>query len=81
MAACGANQEMLANPQDTFAARLERLVLPGGRLNPRCTSYRWLNRQLSDDSPDVERPRVWANRLAAWSQRPFAALSQSNPWH
>lgn len=71
LAACGASQEILANPQDTFAARVERLVLPGGQFNPRCTSYRWLNRQLSEDSPDVERPQVWANRLSAWSQQPF----------
>jgi hypothetical protein len=71
LAACGANQEILANPEDTFAARLEQLVLPGGQPNPRCTTYRWLHRQLREDSPDVERPRVWTNRLPAWSQRPF----------
>lgn len=71
LAACGANQEILANPATGFAARLEQLVLPGGQFNPHCTSYRWLNRQLREDSPDVERPRVWTNRLSAWSRRPF----------
>jgi hypothetical protein len=71
LAACGANQEILANPATGFAARLEQLVLPGGQANPRCTTYRWLNRQLREDSPDVELPRVWTNRLSAWSRRPF----------
>ena len=75
LAACGANQQTLANPAEGFVSRLERLVLPGGQPNPRCTSYRWLNRQLRQDTPDVERPRVWANRLSAWSQRPFHPAS------
>jgi tetratricopeptide (TPR) repeat protein len=58
LAACGANQQVLANPAEGFAARLEQLVLPDGQPNPRCTSYRWLNWQLRQDSPDVERPGV-----------------------
>jgi hypothetical protein len=76
LAACGANQQTLANPTEGFVSRLEQLVLPGGQPNPRCTTYRWLNRQLRADSPDVERPRVWANRLCAWSRRPFHPASR-----
>jgi Caspase domain len=71
LAACGADQQILANPATGFAARLEQLVLRDGKPNPACTSYRWLNWQLRQDSPDVERPRVWTNSLSAWSQRPF----------
>ena len=83
LAACGANQEILANPATGFAARLEQLVLPGGQFNPLSTSYGWLNRQLREDSPDVERPRVWTNRLAAWSWPPFhprPARNAGPPW-
>lgn len=78
LAACGANQQVLANPAEGFVNRLEQLVLPGGQPSPRCTSYRWLNRQLRQDTPDVERPRVWTNRLAAWSQRPFHPVSRQH---
>ena len=77
LAACGANQQILANPAEGFVTRLEQLVLPGGQPNPRCTSYRWLNRQLRQDTPDVERPGVWTNHLAAWSQRPFHPLADN----
>jgi len=80
LAACGANQEILANPATGFAARLEQLILPGGQFNPHCTSYRWLNRQLRQDTPDVERPRVWANRLSAWSWRPFHPAGRQQPF-
>ena len=71
LAACGANQQVLANPAEGFVARLEQLVLPGGQPNPRCTSYRWLNRQPRQDTPDMERLSVWTNRLSAWSRGPF----------
>jgi hypothetical protein len=71
LAACGADQQVLANPAEGFVTRLEQLVLPGGQPNPLCTTYRWLNRQLRQDTPDVERPRVWTNHLPAWSRRPF----------
>lgn len=72
VAACGADQQILARPTTGFAARLERLVIPGGRRNPHCASYTWLDTQLRLDSPDVERPRVWTNEAAAWAERPFA---------
>ena len=75
LAACGANQQTLANPAEGFVTRLEQLVLPGGQPNPRCTTYRWLHRQLRQDTPDVERPRVWTNRLSAWSRQPFHPAS------
>jgi len=78
LATCGADQQVLANPAEGFVARLEQLVLPGGQPNPRCTSYRWLHRQLRQDTPDVERPRVWTNRLSAWSQRPFHPVSRQH---
>ena len=71
LAACGEEQEILANPATGFAARLEQLVLRDGQPNPACTSYLWLNRQFRRDSPDVERPQVWTNRPSVWSQRPF----------
>ena len=80
LAACGANQQILANPAEGFVTRLEQLVLPGGQPNPRCTSYRWLNRQLRQDTSDVERPQVWANRPAAWSQRPFHPAGRQQPF-
>jgi hypothetical protein len=75
LAACGADQEILAYPATGFAARLEQLVLAGGQPNPACTSYLWLNRQFRRDSPDVERPLVWTNRPFVWSQRPFRPIS------
>ena len=75
LAACGADQEILAHPATGFAARLERLVLADGQPNPACTSYLWLNRQFRRDSPDVERPLVWTNRPFVWSQRPFHPIS------
>jgi hypothetical protein len=80
LAACGADQQTLANPAEGFVTRLEQLVLPGGQPNPRCTSYRWLHRQLRQDTPDVERPRVWTNRLSAWSQRPFRPAGMRAAW-
>jgi hypothetical protein len=72
VAACGASQQILARPATGFAARLEQLVMPGGRRNPQCTSYAWLDTQLGLDSPDVERPCVWTNATAARAERPFA---------
>jgi hypothetical protein len=75
LAACGADQEVLARPATGFAARLEQLVLADGQPNPACTSYLWLNRQFRRDSPDVERPLVWTNRPFVWSQRPFRPIS------
>jgi hypothetical protein len=75
LAACGADQEILARPASGFAARLEQLVLADGQPNPACTSYLWLNRQFRRDSPDVERPLVWTNRPFVWSQRPFRPIS------
>jgi len=71
LAACGPDQEILANPATGFAARLERLMLADGQPNPACTSYLWLSRQFRRDSPDVERPQVWTNRPSVWSQRPL----------
>ena len=73
LAACGADQEILANPAASFAARLEQLVLRDGRPHPDCVSFRWLNWRLRQDVPDAERPRVWTNRPALWSQRPFSS--------
>jgi len=75
LAACGADQEILAHPATGFAARLEQLVLTRGRPNPACTSYLWLNRQFRRNSPDVECPLVWTNRPVVWSQRPFRPIS------
>jgi hypothetical protein len=75
LAACGADQEILAHPATGFAARLERLVLVDGQPNPACTSYLWLNRQFRRDWPDAERPLVWTNRPFVWSQRPFRPIS------
>jgi hypothetical protein len=71
LAACGAGQQILARPAVTFTALLEQLVLPGGRPNPDCASYLWLDRRLRHDTPDVERPRVWASHAIAWTERPF----------
>ena len=34
LAACGANQQVLANPAEGFVTRLEQLVLPGGQPSP-----------------------------------------------
>ena len=62
---------MQHNTRGNVLSSLAELVLRDGKPNPGCTSYRWLNWQLRQDSPDVERPRVWTNRLSAWSQRPF----------
>ena len=75
LAACGADQEILAYPATGFVARLEQLVLAGGQPNPACASYLWLNRQFRRDSPDVECPLVWTNRPFVWSQRPFRPIS------
>jgi hypothetical protein len=71
LAACGPDQEILAHPATSFAARLEQLMLTDGQPNPACTSYLWLSRQFRRDSPDVERPQVWTNRPSVWSQRPL----------
>jgi hypothetical protein len=71
LAACGPDQEILANPATGFAARLERLMLADGQPNPACTSYLWLGRQFRRDSPEAERPQVWTNRPSVWSQRPL----------
>jgi hypothetical protein len=71
LAACGADQEIPADPGDGFAARLERLVLRHGQHNPACASYLWLNRQFRRDAPDGARPHVWTNRPSLWAQRPF----------
>jgi len=75
LAACGADQEILARPAAGFVARLEQFVLADGQPNPACTSYLWLNRQFRRESPDVERPLVWTNRPFVWSQRPFRPVS------
>ena len=75
LAACGADQEILAHPATGFAARLEQLVLADGQPNRACTSYLWLNRQFRRDWPDAERPLVWTNRPFVWSQRPFHPVS------
>jgi hypothetical protein len=75
LAACGADQEILAHPATGFATRLEQLVLADGQPNPACTSYLWLGRQFRRDSPDSERPLVWTNRPFVWSLRPFRPIS------
>jgi hypothetical protein len=74
IAACEAHQQILARPATTFVARLEQLVLPRGQRNPHCTSYSWLDRRLRQDTPDVERPCVWASKASIWAERPF------HPW-
>jgi hypothetical protein len=76
LAACGADQEIMPSQAASFAARLEQLMLRDGRPNPDCVSYRWLNWQLRQDVPDAERPRVWINRPALWSQRPWSRPAQ-----
>jgi hypothetical protein len=71
LGACAENQTTISGPTSEFAVRLEDLVCPGGRPNPACVSYRWLKRQLHQDTPDAERPVVWTNRESAWTHRPF----------
>jgi hypothetical protein len=73
LGACADNQTKISGPTSDFMVRLEGLVYPGGAPNPSCVSYRWLERQLHQDTPDAERPQVWTNRPAAWAHRPFRA--------
>lgn len=72
IAACGEDQHTLNRPTSEFMVRLEELTYAGGSRNAACTTYRWLHEQLQRNTPDVERPEVWANRAAAWLHRPFA---------
>lgn len=71
LAACGENQATLNYPVSEFITRLERLTFPNGAANPDCRSYAWLRNELRKDTPDVERPDVYANRTNALQQRPF----------
>jgi hypothetical protein len=71
LAACADNQATLNYPVSEFVATLERLTFPGGVANPDCAGYEWLRRELRADTPDAERPDVWANRPEAMGLAPF----------
>jgi len=75
LGACGADQQSLARPGASFASRIEQLIVPAGVLNPDGNSFAWLHQQLRSDTPDVERPGVWPNRVEVWTDRPFARRS------
>lgn len=81
IAACGPAQQVLARPTVGFTEQVEQLVLPNGTPNPECTSYAWLDAQLRFDTPDVERPCVWTNRAAAWTDRPFGRYQPDTTAH
>ena len=71
LAACDHYQTVLTGPTSSFIIRLERLVCPHGRPNPRRINYTWLQTELQKDTPDAERPQVWTNHASVWEHRPF----------
>lgn len=71
LSACAENQITLLRPRSEFVARLERLVLADGTRHPDCASYTWLGQMLQKDTPDAERPGVWANHTVDLADRPF----------